>query len=172
MKKTVISYSLTGNNQALAASIASEFSAQHFTIKEDVQRTNGKIAMDMIFNRTPKVNSISDKVNLDDYVIFVAPVWMGQIASPLRSVMKEFKGKLTNYAFVSISGGALNDNPKLWKDVHKRFGKKPNVIVDMHIADLLTSEKKATMDDTSHYRIDEKDKKMLTSEVVAKIEKS
>ncbi|MCK4731406.1 MAG: flavodoxin family protein, partial [Methanophagales archaeon] len=55
MKVTVISYSLTGNNEALAASIASEISAEHIRITESKPRTNVTIALDMLFNRTPKV---------------------------------------------------------------------------------------------------------------------
>ncbi len=53
MQTIVISYSLTGNNDALATSIATELVAKHIKIIESKPRTNGTIALDMLFNRTP-----------------------------------------------------------------------------------------------------------------------
>jgi flavodoxin len=41
MKIKVISYSLTGNNQALATSIAAEFAAEHIKISESKPRNFG-----------------------------------------------------------------------------------------------------------------------------------
>jgi NADPH-dependent FMN reductase. len=73
----------------------------------------------MLFNRTPKVNPIADKVEDNDLVIFVGPVWMGQVAAPLRAYFKHLKGRLDQYAFVSISGGADGPNPKLAGELKK-----------------------------------------------------
>ncbi len=99
-------------------------------------------------------------------MVFVAPVWMGQIASPIRSCIKELKGQLDNYAFVSISGGALNDNPKLGKDVLKRFKKEPSAVIDMHIVDLLGADKDLKMSETGSYQVNEKEIKEITEKVV------
>lgn len=73
MKITVVSYSMTGNNKALAASIASELSAEHINVSELKKMTNGQVALDMIFNRTPKVSPSPNSLDVIDFIIFVAP---------------------------------------------------------------------------------------------------
>jgi multimeric flavodoxin WrbA len=166
MKLTVISYSLTGNNKALAASIASELSAEHISVTEPKPRTNATIALDMLFNRTPKVSPIVNDVGDSDLVIFVGPVWMGQVAAPLRAYFKRLKTSLNRYAFVSISGGADGPNPKLAGELSKRVGKEPVAVIDHHIADLLPSDPKPTREDTSAYRLNENDVRSLTNEIV------
>lgn len=166
MKITVISYSLTGNNEALAASIASEFSAEHISITEPKPRTNATIALDMLFNRTPKVNPMVNNVEDSDMVIFVGPVWMGQVAAPLRAYFKHLKTSLNQYAFISISGGADGPNPKLARELSKRVGKKPAAVINPHIVDLLPSDPKPTREDTSAYRLTDEDVRSLTNEIV------
>ena len=172
MKVTVISYSLTGNNEALATSIASEFSARHIRIKESKPRTNVTIALDMLFNRTPKVNPTMINVEDSDIVIFVGPVWMGQVAAPLRTCFKFLKNSLSQYAFISISGGADGANPKLGRELNKRVGKKPAAIIDLHIADLLPSDPKPTRDDTSTYRLNDEDVRSLTNKIVKTLQEA
>ncbi|MBN2535104.1 MAG: hypothetical protein JXB88_19640 [Spirochaetales bacterium] len=172
MKVTVISYSLTGNNESLATSVASAFSAEHIRITESKSRAMGKIAFDMLFNRTPKVSSTVNNVESDCIVIFVGPVWMGQVASPLRSCFNSLKTRLNRYFFVSISGGADGPNPKLSSELMKRLGKKPTAIIDLHIADLLPSEPKPTRNDTSAYRLNNEDVKNLTSKIVKAVQEA
>jgi len=165
MRVTVISYSLTGNNEALATSIAAEFAAEHIKISESKPRTMGTIILDILFNRTPHVNPIIDKVEDNDLVIFVGPVWMGHVATPLRAYFRHLKGRPGQYAFISISGGADGANPKLAGELNKRVGKAPAALIDLHIADLLPSDPKPDRKDTSAYRLNERDVKSLTNTV-------
>ena len=171
MRKLVISYSMTGNNEGLARSIAKDLGAEHIRITESKKRTNGKIAMDVIFNRTPKINESMTDLDTDGMVIFIGPVWMGQVASPLRVCFNELKDRLRHYAFISISGGALGPNPKLADELTKRIGKKPAAVIDLHIADLLTTDPKPTRQDTSVYRLNEQDIRNLTGREVKEIQK-
>ena len=170
MKITVISYSLTGNNEALAAKLASEFSAEHIKIVPVIPRTFGMIALDMLFNRVPKINPSVKHIAANNFIIFVAPVWMGKIASPLRSCFEELKKHQHQYAFVSISGGADGSNPKLESELEKKLGKKPAIVLDYHITDLLPSEPKPTRDDTSAYRLTEENTLAITSQTVQNIQ--
>ena len=162
MRITVFSYSLTGNNEALAASIASEFEAEHVKINKSKQRNMSTIVLDILFNRTPQVHPMADKVGDNDMVIFVGPVWMGHVATPFRAYLKFLKTRPARYAFISISGGALGPNTKLADELKKRAGKEPSALIDLHIADLLPTDSKPTRKDTSEYRINDKDVKRLT----------
>ena len=169
MKKLVISYSMTGNNDGLSKSIAEYLGAEHIRITEPKRRTNGRIAMDLILNRTPKINETFHHLDKNGFMIFVGPVWMGQVASPFRSCFKDLKDRINQYAYISISGGALGPNPKLADDLTRRIGKKPAAVIDLHIADLLPSDPKPTRQDTSAYRLNEQDIRNLTGRVVKEI---
>ena len=165
----IYSYSLTGNNEKLAAAIAEELSAKHIKIEESKKRTMGTIAFDMLFNRTPEISMQTDEKNKYDLVLFVAPVWMGCAASPLRSCFKTLKNKIDNYAFISISGGADGPNPKLAKEMRKRVGQDPAAVIDLHIADLLPKEPKPERKDTSVYKVNDTDLKKLTDTAISRL---
>jgi flavodoxin len=166
MKVIVISYSLTGNNDALATAIAAELGAKHIKVTEEKSRTTATILFDILFNRTPKVIPMPGEIGDSDLVIFVSPVWMGQIATPLRAYFKHFKDRAVNYAFVSISGGADGPNPKLAGELAKRMGKEPATLIDLHIASLLPPDPKPTREVTMAYRLSEAEVKGLTGKIV------
>ena len=172
MKVTVISYSLTGNNDALAAGIASAFVAEHIKISEQKPRTTWTIMLDVIFNRTPLVNPPPRVFGNNDLGIFVAPVWMGHIATPLRAYLDCLKNKSITYAFVSISGGADGPNDKLASELNKRVGKKPTALYNTYIADLLPPNPKPNRKLTTAYRLSETEVKSLTSKVVKSLRKT
>lgn len=162
MKTTVISYSFTGNNDALAKSIATELGAEHIKVIESKRRTMFSILLDIIFNRTPRVNAIAQEVWNNDLVILMGPIWMGQPATPLREYFKHIKTGKCQYAYVTISGGADGDNPKTRDELIKRIGKVPVQIIDLSIAGLLPPEPKPTRNDTMAYRLTDKDVRNLT----------
>jgi hypothetical protein len=172
MNVTVISYSWTGNNDALATSLATALAAKHVKIVESKPRNNGTIILDMVFNRTPKVDMPVGEIGNNDLILFVGPVWMGQIATPLRACFRQLSPKIAQYAFISISGGADGPNPKLAGELQKRLLKEPVALIDMHIADLLPPEPKPTRNDTMAYRIKEQEVKHLTDTAVAALHKA
>lgn len=170
MKTLVISYSLTGNNHALANSIANTLTAEHVKVVELKPRTMFTIFMDMLLNRTPQIMPITAKPADYELVIFVAPVWMGNIATPLRACLKLIKGGPATYAFVSISGGSAGPNTKLQADLVKRTGKLPAALIDLHVTDLLPANPKPTQKDTAAYRVTNSDVQKLANSVIKQLE--
>jgi hypothetical protein len=166
MKMAVVSYSFTGNNEALAGSVAQEFGAEHIKITQPKSRTMGSMILDLIFNRTPLVEPIPGRLETYDLILFFGPVWIGQVATPLRAYFNSLKTSPRNYAFISISGGADGPNPKLASELKKRTGAEPVALVDLHIADLLPAHPKPTRKITSAYRINSGDIKQLTNTIV------
>jgi len=166
MKITVISYSLTGNNEALAKSLAGALSAEHVSVTEPGRRNMGTIGFDMMFKRTPKVSVPAVRPEDRDLVVFVGPVWMGQVASPFRACFKELGPRLGKYAFVSVCGGADGPNPKLAAELTRRLGKEPAALVEMHKADFLPREPKPTRDDTMKYQINDEQIRQLTDKAM------
>jgi flavodoxin len=171
MKTIVISYSFTGNNQALAASLATTLAAEHVSITEPKPRTMAKIVLDVVLNRTPKIVPV-EKTQAYDLVLLVGPVWMGQIASPFRACFKQIGQSIEKYVFISISGGADGPNPKLADELERRLGRKPVHLLDLHIADLLPPEPKPTRNDTMNYRITASDVKHLTDRIAAALQET
>ncbi|WP_315165928.1 hypothetical protein [Metaclostridioides mangenotii] len=168
MNIVVITYSLTGNNEALANSIAKEFAVEHIKIKESKPRTMGSIILDLIINRTPQVQPTPDRLENYDLILFFRPIWMGQVATPLRAYLKHLETNLCRYAFISISGGADGVNTKLAGELKKRAGKESIALIDKHIVNLLPSDPKPVRKDTSTYRLNDEDIKKLTN-IIMKI---
>lgn len=171
MSIAVVSYSMTGNNEALASRLAKALPAEHIRITEPKKRSYGAIALDVALNRTPRASPAPQTLDKYDGIIFVAPVWMEQPAFPLRSYLKYLKKNPRKYGFVSISGGSLNPNPHLLKNIIKHAGNAPAVLVDMHIADLLPKDTKIDPKAVGAYKLTESDYDSLTAKAVMEIKK-
>ena len=171
MKAVIVSYSLTGNNDSLAGSLAAVLGAEHVKITERGRRTMGTIALDNMLKRVPQVSVPAVKPEERDLVVFVGPVWMGQVASPFRACFRELGPRLGQYAFVSICGGAEGPNPKLAAELTKRLGKEPAVLVELHKADLLPSTPKPTRDDTMKYRVGDEQIRQLAAKAASELKK-
>ena len=166
MKVVVVSYSLTGNNEALATSVAAQLAVKHIKVAEFKSRTMATIFLDILFSRTPKVNPAVKEMEGNDLVIFAGPVWIGQVAKPLRAYLSYLKNISCEYAFISISGGADGANLKIAGELNKRAGREPAAVIDLHIADLLPPEPKPNRKETSAYHLNDKDIKRLTNTIV------
>jgi hypothetical protein len=106
-----------------------------------------------------------------DLILFFGPVWMGHVASPLRAYLKYLKQNSLPYGFLSISGGADSGNPKLSAELVKRTGRAPAILLDQHIAEIISTGTKATRAETSDYKIKDQDIKLLSKQAIAHINK-
>ena len=172
MSIAIVSYSMTGNNEALASNVAKVLAAEHIKITEPKKRTFGTIALDLLFGRIPHVSPAPQALDQYDGLIFVAPVWMGQPAFTLRAYLKYVKVHPRKYGFVTISGGSLNPNPQLRNNIIKRAGTTPAVFADMYIANLLPKGAKIDPKAVEAYRLTESDLDLLTAKAVEEIKKN
>lgn len=166
MKVVLVSYSLTGNNDALASSIASELAAEHVRMTESKVRTMGMIALDRLLSRTPRVSPAVENADGYDVAIFVGPVWMGRVAAPLRAYLRHIRRRPVRYAFVSVSGGADGPNLGLAGDLSKRTGRAPAAVIDLHVVDLLPPSPKPTRQNTESYCLTDQDVRNMTETVL------
>lgn len=149
----VVSYSHTGNNNALARRLAAALGAEHRRVTERRRRTMMTIILDTIFGRTPSVQVDLDGVDRDDLVILVGPVWMGHPAAPLRACFASLRERMGRYAFLTICGGADGPNAGLQEKLAARIGREPEFVTELLIADLLPPEPKPERRDTMAYRL-------------------
>lgn len=156
MATLIVSYSLSGNNDAFASGLSGRLGAERFRIEEPRHRGMWGIAADVLFNRTPRATLPGlGGISKDDFVLFIGPVWMGKVASPFRACFDALKATPARYGFASVSGGAdgPGSNSGLAAELERRLGKAPAFVLDLHIADLLPPSPRPTRKVTSAYRI-------------------
>ena len=167
MTTKVISYSFTGNNEALAANFAKEIGAEHLQIIEPKKRTAGKIMKENLFNRDPKINLSGDEISAEDFAVFVSPFWFGKLASPLRAYLKKLKNIPSKYGFLSLCVGY--DDPegyqKFKNDLAEMLGREPEFVILKRIADLLPSGQAPTQKLLTEYRINQEDLTKLVASI-------
>ena len=170
MKKTlVLFYSFTGNNEKLAKEIANYLSADYQAIHETNKRNFFTIVLDVVFNRTPHIYKPENEIGQYEHVIFVAPIWLGKIASPLRSVFKLYRENIRSYSFISLSGGADGVNVGIEHELVSRLGKKPVKVDNPLIIDLLPTEPRPTRQQLEDYRLSDVDASKVLGELESEL---
>ncbi|KFZ27465.1 MAG: Flavodoxin domain protein [Candidatus Izimaplasma bacterium HR2] len=169
MNILVLSYSFTGNNEKLASELAKTINANHISITDKRDVSVKTITMDLIFHRKSKNNEDPNIINNYDLILYVAPFWLGKIARPLRPFFKVHRQLDKEFAFLTVSGGALGKNKKYKSELKKRIKKAPLFTCEFYTADLLEN-KDIKMKETSTYIIDEQETKTMVSIVSSKID--
>ena len=169
MNIAVVSYSYTGNNSRFAESLCEHLSAELVRVQPKKQVTYGTITMDLMLGRTPAVEPSPESLSRFDLLILVAPIWMGQVAFPLRAYLAALRKHPKPYCFLSISGGADSDNPKISAELQKRTGRAPSLVLDQHIRELLPAEPAPTRDDTSKYQLTQPDCALITKRALDRL---
>ncbi|NJM26173.1 MAG: hypothetical protein HC859_12465, partial [Bacteroidia bacterium] len=95
--------------------------------------------LDLIFNRHPAVKT--SPVRLQDYeqVILAAPIWAGQIASPIRTFLAKEKRNIRSYSFITVCGIAGQER-KIARQLTSMLGKTPVAVAELPLSDLPPSE--------------------------------
>ncbi len=172
MKVTVISYSQTGNNQALAAAIAKHYSAEHISIREVNKRNYWRIGMDLLFNRKPAITPSLDQVDTSGRVLLVGPVWMGRLCSPMRTCLHQLRSRLSQYAFVTLRGGGEEVSPpELEAELTRRTGVRPFAVVDLPIYHLSPEGPRPSPEEIFNFRLTEAEAQKLVPGIAEKLGK-
>ncbi len=164
----IISYSLSGNNEKLANKVAKKLNLEHLKIREAKKRKISTIMLDKIFNRTPKIDFNYSNIKEGEHYIIFCPIWMFNIATPLKSIAKKIKKTNCTYSFVTLSGGAMNDNPKFFEKLCKNFGKKPVKFIQKLIVNLIDKEK-VSPEDTSNFKLNEELSENISNEIIKEL---
>ncbi len=171
MKTAIVSYSMNGNNTLYASYLANSLPAEHIQIQTDQPASFDSIILDLVFRRKPKIDLPADALAPYDLVLFVAPVWMGQVAFPLRRCLGALRKNPRTYGFLSVSGGADGDNPKIGSELEKRTSQRPALVLDQHIRELLPAEPAPTREDTSNYRLSDADCERFASRALNELKR-
>ncbi len=172
MKYLVVSYSHTGNNALLARMLAEKTGSDYTEIQEVKKRRIFTIVLDVIFKRIPKILPLQKEIGRYDYIIFVAPIWFGKIATPLRQLFVENKDNLNKFAFVSISAGTSGIVPSVESELNEYLNRRPSTLVHHLISDLVPYDQRSNHKLLNAYRISAKDAEALTDNTYVAIQNS
>jgi flavodoxin len=169
MKIAIVSYSFTGNNKRFAAYLSRLIPADIIPVTPLHPVTYGSITLDLVLSRKPKTDFSSNALSSYDAVLLIAPIWMGQIAFPMRGLLDALRTFRIPYAFLSVSGGADGENPNITAELTRRTGRAAAFVLDQHIRSLLPAVPAPTRDDTSKYSLTEADCELFAQSALEKI---
>jgi flavodoxin len=153
MKTLIVYYSFTGNNQKLAIKLQQKLNCDLYGIQEVRKRKPITILIDLLFKRLPKVMEPSNDLSQYDHVIFIAPIWSGKIASPLRSFLINERSNICRYSFITVCSGRPQQQSWITNGLRNVLEKEPVIVQELCINDLLPEEKKNNIKYTTPYRI-------------------
>lgn len=138
MKTQIVYTSFTGNNELLAKELQKRTGATLVPISEKRKRTGWTMFLDIAFNRTPEIKNYYDPTPCFDHYIFVAPVWAGRIASPMKAFLAWEKKKIKSYSFITLCGGSTPEQKeKLTKELTALVGFAPSKVEELGVSDFI-----------------------------------
>lgn len=154
MHTLIVYYSFTHNNEKLANTLKGKLKCDMVKLETVKKRHALSILLDLMFGRTPALKPVSCYLLDYDHIIFVAPIWAGKIAMPLKTFLRQEKVNIGHYSFVTICGGGnTSQKDKVKEELLDVVGKSPDKVVELWINDILPEEHKGTIKYTSGYRI-------------------
>jgi len=153
MKTLIVYYSLSGNNKALADFLQQKLECDAYSIKEFRRRTRFTILLDALMHRTPRI-ALHD-LHLREYelLLFVAPVWAGHLATPLKAFIKHNRDEFQAHALITVCGGHPGQREKIAAELHDLTGKDAETVAELALTDLPGIDKRKMID----YRLTGKD---------------
>jgi flavodoxin len=159
MKNIIVYYSNTRNNELLALHLQKKLSCDVLKIEEVNKRTGLTILLDLIFNRNPKLKEHAIPLEQYGHFIFVAPIWAGKIASPLRSFWRKEKRHIKSYSFITLCGGIQGQLEKIRKQASTIVGLEPTLVKELWTSKLPSAKNisnyHVTPDDLEYYKEEE-----------------
>jgi flavodoxin len=166
MKTLIVYYSFTQNNEKLALHLREVLNCDLVKIETLKKRTGFSILFDLMFNRESAIKTVPYYLRDYDHVIFIAPIWAGRIAMPLKTFILNEKANIKQYSFVTLCGGRSDtQKSKIQNQLKEMTGKAPEKVTELWVSNLLPNGKKDSVKNVSGYRIDPTELKQFDSEI-------
>lgn len=123
----VVVYSHTGT----AAQLARQLCAQHDwslgEIFDQCARTGWvgtlRCVLDTLFERSPAIRYEGADPAEFDRVVLIAPIWLYQLAGPMRSFVDQYRFALSQVAVIAVMGG--EGGPNAANEIAHHLGRNP-----------------------------------------------
>jgi flavodoxin len=158
MENLIVYYSFTRNNEKLAEHLQTRLGCHIAKIETERKRSGLSIMLDLIFKRKPVVKPIPYYLWNYKHIIFIAPVWAGKIATPLKSFLTHEKKNIKSYSFITLCGGGdAKQKENIRKELSSIVQQEPTGVLELWVNDLLPVEKRNTIKYTSGFRAEADD---------------
>jgi flavodoxin len=153
---SIVYYSLTGNNQLLAESLAHRLRCGAFRIVEKHHRTALTTILDLAFGLSPALEPLQRPLEAYGHVIIVGPVWAARLASPLRTFLAQHREQLGDYSFITLCGyERQGQKQRLSAELTRRVGHPPRAVCELRVADLVPRSDRESVRVVTPYRVAE-----------------
>ena len=154
MRTLIVYYSYTFNNEKLAKVLQQKVHGDILKIEELKKRTAFTFMLDLLFGRHPAIKTDACLLADYDHVIFVAPIWAGQVASPLKTFLAGEKQKIKSWSFITACGGS-GQTTKIKNQLFKIVGSDPIAVAELPLSELLAASNNRV--NTTSYRLTDDD---------------
>jgi len=127
MTTLLVYYSRTGTTKKVAEKISSILKCENLEIiaERDRKGIAGYIisGKEAIAKKITAIKKIEKNLSDFELIIIGTPIWGGNISSPIRTVLEEYKNKFKKIAFFATQGG--NGAERAFSEMEKITGLKP-----------------------------------------------
>lgn len=107
----LVYYSRSGQTRKLAHEIRKSLPASKIEEIQEIKNRKGMLgymqsAFEAMVGSSPVIEPLQSDPSQFDVVVLACPVWMGRIASPMRTYLLKMESKLSKVAFVVTEGGS------------------------------------------------------------------
>ena len=165
MKNLIVYYSLTNNNESLAKLLQARLGGEMLKIETVRKKGAFSIALDVMFGRKPAIRRYNLSIMDYDNLIVVGPVWMGRIASPLRTFLSEERGSINCYSFISVCGGLAGQKEKIENELEAIVGIRSQRVLELWLSTIMNSNVTKDAKNVGGYRITSTDLEKFKSKI-------
>jgi len=157
MKTLIVYYSSSGNNEFLAKELQKRLNCEIDKIIPLKKRTQFSIILDAYFKGKSKIQKSDHHLIEFDRIILITPIYIGKIATPMKSFIEMERDNFKEYSFITICNGVPEQNRKITDELTRLAKKKPLAVTELMVNDLLPPDKKNKPSYTSAYKVQERD---------------
>lgn len=157
MKNLIVYYSHSGNNEKLAYELKERIGSAIYQVCEQKKRNTISILLDFLFKRNSKLTNSFIDIKEYDNIIFIAPIWGGKIASPMRAFIEREKNSLKKFYYITLCNGEARQKDKITDELYSITQHKPQNITELSINILLPEDQQNKIKHTFSFRINKQD---------------
>lgn len=163
----ILSYSQNGSNGAVAAALAGKIGARYLCIATRAKSQIGPM-FSTVVGTSPTATPRWEDLGHPDFILLCAPTWMGRLASPVRTYLKELKKSDMPFAVLSVSGRG-RENSKVPAEIVARAGRSPRLILSYALTDFLPPDLQEDMQAVMAYRLSPEDVESVAVKAAAEL---